>query len=691
VTISNLNDNANKEFLLKMTRNRKFEPQEVQVFYHPTTKKHLKMALILFSQSKDAKAFVDASNGMSVMGEPISCRLDPFAAELNAAYTSLTNAPLPPLQYLSGMSEHELSLRREKITGSNVDPSPPVEAAPPIASKNEEELNRSLSPMDTSNSPIHYEPVLPPPPIMPPLQQEQAYYEDADASTSKIPSPPPPYSELPPMNHSMIPEEERRRSTSRKRSPQPEGRAKSNKRRHASTSSSSSSSSGENDSKESRRRSDGGVKKKKREEYLKVKRYVSSERDSNGDKRILKEVKTVTYKRRTERIANEKSPDSFDEEMQRRKRESLGSNKSNKSRGRDEMEGWSSPSSDSDGGRSRRKRAKDRAESHSKEDDEKRPPPPTDPVSSTPLSFCSTPSTSITPSRRRGFDSAPVFDPTQPPPVCVPPVGVVVLPGPSLAPPSLIPMPPIPPMMAPPMPPPLPGGFIPPPEFFGFASNPPMLHAVSAHAAGMTPLPPGLPPPPPSPMSSISGYGGTPGYGNTPMNPFNSPARPVKMPLHPEVQSAAAAVCGLSAAVSSPLLTSSGMVRASSSLSLREGGGRTPMEIHRAMATPPSEGCHTPIASTTAEKKEKVNLDDRLSELFPQFVPKKEKKVEETRETREMKHAASAPSISTMEAEHRMMEDDDMDIVDDEDMDVESPEEAREETKMMERGGGGGG
>ncbi|GMR42839.1 hypothetical protein PMAYCL1PPCAC_13034 [Pristionchus mayeri] len=667
VTISNLNDNVNEKFLRDMTNNQKLTPEEVIVFHHPGTRKHLTMALILFKNSKSARLFVEANNEASLMGQPISCRLDPFAAELSAMYTKMVNEPLPTLKYLSGMSEHELSLRREKITGGTAVAASQEGAAAAVgvpANDGRMEKEKSLSPMDTSNSP-QMEAAPSPPPIEqewhhPPPQP--TFYDVAGASTSKMPSPPPPYSELPPSNHSF----DQRRSESRKHSAEPEGRSRRDKRRHSSTSSSSSYSSG-GEGHSSRHRSEGGVKKKRtKEEYLKVKRYVSSERDSNGGKHILKEVKTVTYKRRTEqRIGQKVSPDSFDEEMKRRER-SMSKGKRSAERGRDEMR-WT-PSSDSDeGGSSRRKKNKDRAsESHAKEE-ERKPPPPATPHTPTPSlapSVAGTPSSS----RRSGFHSAPHFDPSQPPPVIVPPVGLV-LPDCSIPPPAQIPLPP---MMVPP--PPLPGGFIPPPEFFGLQSTPAMLSAATAAAAASIPpfpMPMTMPPLPPM-MGTMGGYA-TPQY--------SSPARPPKMPSISQCGSSPAPMgsCSLAAVgISSPSMSTTGLARASSSASLST-PGRTPVT-----ATPPNptEGSSTPRATpATATAEKKVNLDDRLSQLFGLKKTKKEE------ESKEMKHASSAPSISMMAAEPRMRNDDDMEI-DDDDMDVasSSSEGARGGgTMMMER------
>ncbi|GMR50193.1 hypothetical protein PMAYCL1PPCAC_20388, partial [Pristionchus mayeri] len=110
-------DNVNEKCLLDLANNQKMPPEEVIVFYHPLTRKHLTIALILFKNSNTARQFIEANNGVSLMGQTISCRLDPFGARLSKMYTSMANEPLPTLKYLRGMSEKKLALRREKITG----------------------------------------------------------------------------------------------------------------------------------------------------------------------------------------------------------------------------------------------------------------------------------------------------------------------------------------------------------------------------------------------------------------------------------------------------------------------------------------------------------------------------------------------------------------------------------------------
>lgn len=70
ITITNLNDNIDKQFLKDLIR--KCGPSdELHIYYHPTTNKHLGLARIVFENVKSSKACIDKYNGQSVMGKVI--------------------------------------------------------------------------------------------------------------------------------------------------------------------------------------------------------------------------------------------------------------------------------------------------------------------------------------------------------------------------------------------------------------------------------------------------------------------------------------------------------------------------------------------------------------------------------------------------------------------------------------------
>lgn len=64
--------------------------EEIQLFFHPVTKKHLGMAHILFLTRRGAKYCVDKLNNTSVMGQILNVFLDPFGNISKAKYEELT-------------------------------------------------------------------------------------------------------------------------------------------------------------------------------------------------------------------------------------------------------------------------------------------------------------------------------------------------------------------------------------------------------------------------------------------------------------------------------------------------------------------------------------------------------------------------------------------------------------------------
>lgn len=77
VTIKNLNDNINKNFLDVMLK-KHGEIEHSQIFYHPKTNKHLRLAHVTFTTIHAAKMCVEKLNRTTVMGDVLSVYLDPF-------------------------------------------------------------------------------------------------------------------------------------------------------------------------------------------------------------------------------------------------------------------------------------------------------------------------------------------------------------------------------------------------------------------------------------------------------------------------------------------------------------------------------------------------------------------------------------------------------------------------------------
>ncbi|CAG2165548.1 unnamed protein product [Oppiella nova] len=95
VSITNLNDNINKTFLEDLVKKIDLI-DEIQVLYHPKTKKHLGLAKIIFATTSGAKGCVEKLDQTSVMGNIINVFHDPFGKEVMAAFEAIVNPPPPP-------------------------------------------------------------------------------------------------------------------------------------------------------------------------------------------------------------------------------------------------------------------------------------------------------------------------------------------------------------------------------------------------------------------------------------------------------------------------------------------------------------------------------------------------------------------------------------------------------------------
>ena len=60
--------------------------EELQIFYHPKTNKHLGFARIVFEHVESAKSCVLILNNKSVMGKPLNVFLDPFGKHIHLLY-----------------------------------------------------------------------------------------------------------------------------------------------------------------------------------------------------------------------------------------------------------------------------------------------------------------------------------------------------------------------------------------------------------------------------------------------------------------------------------------------------------------------------------------------------------------------------------------------------------------------------
>ncbi|KAH8417345.1 hypothetical protein KR222_009156, partial [Zaprionus bogoriensis] len=94
VTVVNLNDNIDKQFLSSLLD--KCGPtDEIHIYHHPTTNKHLGIARIVFESTKGARQFIEKYNQKSVMGKILNVFCDPFGAVLKKTIDSLTTPVAP--------------------------------------------------------------------------------------------------------------------------------------------------------------------------------------------------------------------------------------------------------------------------------------------------------------------------------------------------------------------------------------------------------------------------------------------------------------------------------------------------------------------------------------------------------------------------------------------------------------------
>ncbi|XP_037076311.1 histone-lysine N-methyltransferase SETD1-like [Pollicipes pollicipes] len=95
VSVTNINDNIDKTFLAEMVH-KCGEIEELAIFYHPRTNKHLGIAQLVFRHVQGARACVEKFNHTSVMGNVLSVFLDPFGAKVRQMYTDLLeDRPVP--------------------------------------------------------------------------------------------------------------------------------------------------------------------------------------------------------------------------------------------------------------------------------------------------------------------------------------------------------------------------------------------------------------------------------------------------------------------------------------------------------------------------------------------------------------------------------------------------------------------
>ncbi|KAK6745876.1 hypothetical protein RB195_012158 [Necator americanus] len=118
VAMFDLNDNVNKAFLQQLA-NKVAPPIDLEVFYHPITKKHMGMAMIVFSTYEEARRFVHEYNMRTVMGSQVSCCHDPYFTLLSQRYEDATGEEMRIPVHLKGLEETILNTRRSHFAMKN--------------------------------------------------------------------------------------------------------------------------------------------------------------------------------------------------------------------------------------------------------------------------------------------------------------------------------------------------------------------------------------------------------------------------------------------------------------------------------------------------------------------------------------------------------------------------------------------
>ncbi|KAJ8711311.1 hypothetical protein PYW07_008553 [Mythimna separata] len=96
ITIGNLNDNIDKAFLVDMMN--KIGPcEELTIFYHPITNRHLGFARVVFQDVKYSKLCVEKYNGKSVMGQVLEVFHDAFGKKCQEMFENKTVEKKPQL------------------------------------------------------------------------------------------------------------------------------------------------------------------------------------------------------------------------------------------------------------------------------------------------------------------------------------------------------------------------------------------------------------------------------------------------------------------------------------------------------------------------------------------------------------------------------------------------------------------
>lgn len=121
VTITNLNDNVNQKLLTEViTKHLDYGLKDVNLFYHPITRKHLGVAHVKFKTPMLARACIDRLNHTSLMGQKLLIFPDLFAAKCKEIINDLTNDD-KLLPKTKGARIHSQMTPKEKATSNTAE------------------------------------------------------------------------------------------------------------------------------------------------------------------------------------------------------------------------------------------------------------------------------------------------------------------------------------------------------------------------------------------------------------------------------------------------------------------------------------------------------------------------------------------------------------------------------------------
>lgn len=96
LTVTNLNDNVDKNFLSDMFQRANFQWDEISIYHHPETNRHLGVARVILKSSKQMRACIEKFNSKSVMGKIITVFHDQYGERCRNLVEELTTEKKQP-------------------------------------------------------------------------------------------------------------------------------------------------------------------------------------------------------------------------------------------------------------------------------------------------------------------------------------------------------------------------------------------------------------------------------------------------------------------------------------------------------------------------------------------------------------------------------------------------------------------